>query len=159
MLGLMMGFYVAGDVPLSVMFKACLGMAIALSISGLSSAYISEAAEKKKELHELEQAMISDLGGSDYGVASRLLPLLIALINGLAPLLLSLFIILPLWLAQYALWQPLEPLHTSIMMAFIALFFLGIFLSRISETFWLWSALKTTVIGLFTVIIIFFFEL
>ena len=99
MLGLMVGFYVSEDVRLPVVINACLGVAIALGMSGVSSAYISEAAEKQRELKDLEKAMVTDLGKSAHGQAARLLPLFIAFVNGMAPLAISLVILLPLWLA------------------------------------------------------------
>jgi len=95
MLGLIMGFYVSGGVPLGVAISVCLSTAIALAVSGLSSAYISEMAERRRELHQLERAMVADLGGSAYGRATRLVPLIIALVNGLAPLCIALVIVAP----------------------------------------------------------------
>ncbi|MCP5245013.1 MAG: hypothetical protein H6937_03220 [Burkholderiales bacterium] len=80
MLGLLIGFYVSGQVVLPVVISVCLGAAIALGMSGMTSAYISEAAEKKRELKRLEKAMIADLGESAYGHTTRLMPLLIALL-------------------------------------------------------------------------------
>ena len=100
MLGMVTGFYASGMTELSVAISGCLGAAVALFISGLSSAYLSEKAEREKELRELEQALLVDLKESDYGQASRYLPVLVALVNGLAPLLLSLVIILPLFFLQ-----------------------------------------------------------
>ncbi len=61
MLGLLMGFHVSNNVILSVVITACMGTAIALTVSGISSAYISESAEKRQELRELEDAMIAAL--------------------------------------------------------------------------------------------------
>ena len=57
MLGLCMGFNASGGVEPTVAAKACLGAGIALGVSGVSSAYISEAAERRKLLHEIEGAM------------------------------------------------------------------------------------------------------
>lgn len=154
MLGLTVGFYTRGGVALSIAISACLGAAIALGMSGLTSAYISEAAEKKKELRELEEALISDLNDSDYGRAARLVPLLIALVNGLAPFVVSLIIIAPLWVAQYGLPLPLDPLASSIALAFLIIFLLGLFLGKISGGFWLWAALRTTLIAVITALLI-----
>ena len=70
MLGLIIGFIVSESDDLPVIFNVCLGAAIALGMSGLSSAYISESAERKRALAKLEQAMISDLGDSAHGEAS-----------------------------------------------------------------------------------------
>lgn len=154
MLGLTVGFYTRGGVALAVAISACLGAAIALGMSGLTSAYISEAAEKKKELRELEEALISDLNDSDYGRAAHLVPLLIALVNGLAPFVVSLVIIAPLWAALYGLPLPLDPLVSSIAVAFLIIFLLGLFLGKISGGFWLWAALRTTMIAVITALLI-----
>ncbi len=147
MLGLIMGFYVSEQVNLSVVVSACLGAAIALGMSGLTSAYISEAAEKKKELRELEEAMVKDLADSAYGQATRLLPFIIALINGLAPLIISLIIILPLWATSLALLVPFSPLEIALLLALVNIFVLGVFLGRISNTFWLWAGLRTLLVA------------
>ena len=45
MLGLITGFYVSEDVEISIIINACLGAAIALGVSGITSAYVSEAAK------------------------------------------------------------------------------------------------------------------
>ena len=47
MLGLITGFLVSAPVELAVVIGSCLGAAIALGVSGVSSAYISEAAERR----------------------------------------------------------------------------------------------------------------
>ncbi len=155
MLGLTMGFYSTGAVPVPVIISACLGAAIALTASGLSSAYISEAAERRKELMELEQALIHKLDESAHAHAARLLPWLIAAVNGLSPLLIALLIISPLWLSQAGLRLPLGPLESSIVLAFACLFLLGVFLGRISGQFWLWAGVRTLLVALVTAGIIY----
>jgi len=150
MLGLIMGFYASGGVPVPVAISACLGAAIALTVSGLSSAYVSEAAERERELLALEQALVRDLGDTAHGAAARLVPLLIAAVNGLAPLLMALVIITPLWLVHAGFSLPLGALESAILVAFATLFLLGIFLGSISGRFWLWSGLRTLAIALLT---------
>lgn len=157
MLGMITGFYTSGVTDLSVVISACSGAAVALFISGLSSAYLSEKAEREKELRELEQAMVVDLRESDYGQASRYLPMLVALVNGLSPLLLSLVIIFPLFIADQGHTLPSSSFINAIIVALICIFFLGILLGKISNTFWLWSGLKTLLIAIATVVIILFF--
>lgn len=158
MLGLLSGFYVSEQVVLPVTISACLGAAIALGMSGLTSAYISEAAEKKRELKNLEQAMIADLGESAYGKAAKLVPLYIALINGLAPLLIALIIIFPLIIGNIYPQTITQPLETAALLAFLIIFFLGIFLGRISGHFWLWSGLRTLIIAIITTTLIYVFS-
>ena len=147
MLGIIMGFYISGEPHTHVIINACLGAAVALTVSGLTSAYISEAAERQNSLRKLEQAMVADLGASAHGRAARLIPALIALVNGLAPLLLSLLIISPLWFADFL---PLPPLLAAIGLALVAVFFLGVFLGQVGGVFWLWSGLRTLLIALAT---------
>ena len=157
MLGILIGFHTGGEVPLIVAISACLGAAIALGISGFTSALLSETEERKKELKELEESLVAPLEESDYGRASQITPWMIAAVNGLSPFLISLFVILPLWLEQAGMGLPLPlgPLETGIGFSFLAILFLGIFLGRISGTFWLWSGLRAVLIGLATAGIIF----
>jgi predicted membrane protein (TIGR00267 family) len=153
-LGLVIGFYSAEHVAISVMISACLGAAIALAVSGFSSAYVSEAAEREKELRELERSLIKNLDGSAHSKAARLVPVFVAIVNGLAPLCMSLIIILPLFLAEAGIPLPLQPLETATVVAFVTLFLLGAFLGKISGRFWLWSSLRTLAIALLTTAII-----
>lgn len=156
MLGLLVGFYVSDEVRLPVVINACLGVAIALGMSGVSSAYMSEVAEKRRELRELEKAMVADLGQSAHGRAARLLPVVIACVNGLAPLAISLVILLPLWAAPLLV-EPLSllPLESAFAMALMMIFLLGVYLGRISHTFWLWAGLRTLLIAGATTALIF----
>ncbi|WP_294042350.1 hypothetical protein [Thiolapillus sp.] len=154
MLGMLTGFYTSGMSDIPVALSACMGAAIALFISGLSSAYLSEKAEREKELHDLEQALIADLKDSDYGHASRYLPLIVALVNGLSPFVLSLFILSPLFVARQGYELPLSPFLTAIATGLLCIFILGVFLGRISNTLWLWSGLKALFIAVVTVAVI-----
>ena len=155
MLGLLMGFYVSNDVVLKTVVTACMGTAIALAVSGISSAYISESAEKKKELKELEDAMVSDLQESAHGQAARFMPFIVAVVNGMAPLVFALIIMMPLGLAR---WQPgliTYPIETAVAVAFILIFFLGVFIGKISDSFWLWAGLRALLIALITSLLIY----
>ena len=158
MLGLLTGFYVSGQVVLPVAISVCLGAAIALGMSGLTSAYISEAAEKKHELKNLEQAMIADLGESAYGKATKLMPFYVALINGLAPFLIALIIITPLAIGNLRPQLLPQPLEAAALLAFLIIFLLGISLARISGHFWLWSGLRTLIIAVITSALIYLFS-
>jgi len=154
MLGLMVAFASTENVEISIAITACLGAAIALFMSGISSAYLSEVAERKKELQELEGALLSDLSKSDYGRASRYVPVLVALVNGLSPLLISLLIITPLWLAQLGISLPLSPFVVAIILAMVIIFFLGAMLGLLSKEFWLWTGLRTLAIAALTLLVI-----
>ena len=157
MLGLIIGFLVSAPANLTVIINACLGTAIALGVSGVSSAYVSEAAERKRELGKLEEAMVSDLGESAHGDAARWVPFFIALVNGLAPFIISLLIIFPLWLSKVGFSLPLPPLYIAIIVALLLVFFLGVFIGRIAEISWLRSGVQTLLVALLTVVLIYLF--
>lgn len=157
MLGLILGFQFSSSAPLSVTINACMGAAIALGVSGVSSAYISEVAEKRRALLQLEEAMLIDLQDSAHSEAARWVPMMIALVNGSAPLLISLVILSPLLLTQAGIAFPVSPLFLAIILALIIVFLLGVFLGRISGISWLRSGLQTLCIAITTALLIFLF--
>jgi len=151
MLGLMMGFYVSERVDLAVVITTCLAAALALGMSGISSAYISEAAERRRTLAQLEKAMVTSLNESHHARAVTWIPWLVALVNGIAPLLIALIIIIPLWLARSGMVPVPGPLPAAMVVALIIIFLLGVFLGRVGGTFWLWSGLQSLAVALLTV--------
>jgi len=151
MLGLIMGFYVSDRVDLTVVITSCLAAALALGMSGVSSAYISEAAERRRDLAQLEKAMVTSLDESHHARAATWIPWLVALVNGIAPLLIALIIIVPLWLARSGMVLALEPLLAAMAVALLIIFLLGVFLGRVGGIFWLWSGLQSLAVALVTV--------
>jgi predicted membrane protein (TIGR00267 family) len=155
MLGMLTGFYVSGGVRPELAVSACLGAAIALGVSGVSSAYLSEAAERQKALRELEEAMMSRLDESAHGEAARLVPFAVALVNGLSPLLVSLVIIAPLGLASTRYALTVDPLLGAIATAFGVIFLLGAFLGHVSRAQWIWTGLRAVLIAALTSLVIY----
>jgi predicted membrane protein (TIGR00267 family) len=155
MLGLNLGFYLSGEESLPVVISACLGATVALGVSGISSAYVSEAAERKRELQELEDAMVRDMSETAHAQASRYIPMFIALVNGVAPFSIGLLVIAPLWFASSGVTLPVEPLKAAIVTAFIVLFLLGTIIGRIRGSHWLWSGIRTLLIAVLTAVIIY----
>ncbi|GAB4337454.1 MAG: hypothetical protein Kow0089_08700 [Desulfobulbaceae bacterium] len=155
MLGILSGFYMSGKVDYTVVVNTCFGAAVALGMSGLTSAYISEAAEQRKKLLELEQAMVTSLEDSAHGDAARYLPVAIAIVNSLSPLCISLVIIAPIWAAHRFPVLGFDPLQGALAMTLVIVFLLGVLLGRISDVHWLWSGIRTLLIALFTGAVIF----
>jgi predicted membrane protein (TIGR00267 family) len=159
MLGLMTGLHISGDVELDVVIGASLGAAVALSVSGVTSAYLSESAERQRALTELEAAMITDLSATAEGRTARFATWVIAVANGAAPLIVSLVIICPLWLANAGVPMPIAPLLVAIATAFCCVFGLGTFLGEVGGTFWLTSGLKAVILAAATTCLILLLEL
>jgi len=158
MLGLIVGFMLGGPVELSIVANACLGAAIALGVSGFSSAYVSENAERQRALEKLEKTMLTDLRHSSHGEAARWVPILIALTNGSAPLLVCMLILSPLWLVRAGFGLPLAPLRAAVLVALLIVFLLGAYLGRIAGISWLKSGAQTLLIAVVTVALIYLLE-
>ena len=154
MLGLTMGFYVGDAAEPTIVLRVCIGTAIALMMSGFSSAYMSETAERRMELRSLEDAMLADLRSSAHGRASRYIPWMISAVNGLSPFVMAMIIIVPLWLEVLGVQSPFPPLESAIALAFGVIFLLGVFLGRASGSFWLWSGVRALVIAAATALLI-----
>lgn len=157
MLGLVIGFLISGTTDLSVIINVCLGAAIALGMSGASSAYVSEAAERERALGKLEKSMIKDLHASAHGEAARGVPLLIALVNGLAPLSISLLILVPLFVENAGAVLPVSPLYMAVLIALLLIFLLGVFLGRVAGVSWLRSGIQTLLVAIATATLIYLF--
>lgn len=157
MLGLIIGFIFSTAIELSVVINACLAAAIALGVSGMSSAYVSEYAERQRALGKLEDAMMSDLHDTAHGEAARGVPLLIALVNGLAPFVISLIILIPLFLANNGFVLPVSPLYIAIVIALLLIFFLGVFLGQVAGISWLRSGIQTLAVAIVTSGLIYLF--
>ena len=155
MLGIISGFLFSAPAELAVIISACLGAAVALGVSGVSSAYISEVAERRNALSKLEDAMVSNLRESAHGDAARLVPIIIALVNGFSPLMISLLIITPLWLANSGTVFLVPPLYLATAIALLLVFLLGVFLGRVAEISWIRSGFQTLFIAVVTAGLIF----
>jgi predicted membrane protein (TIGR00267 family) len=155
MLGLLMGFMLSETSDLSVVMTACLGAAIALGVSGVSSAYVSERAESRHALIKLQSAMLSDMQQSAHSQAARWVPMITAFINGAAPFFISLLIVTPIFLAQIGLPLFMPPLLLAMMVALCLTFLLGVFLGRIADISWFRSGLQTLLVALFTLLLIY----
>lgn len=148
LVGLCMGFYAAGGVAPAIAAKACLGTGLALGISGISSTYISEKAERRKALRELAQAMLKDMENTTHSRAARLVPVVIAAVSGLAPLCIAIMVSSPLLLVAGGVALPVDALWAAIGVALFIVFLLGTFLGHLSGMLWLWSGVQTLLVAL-----------
>ncbi len=154
MLGLIIGFILSGNAELKTALTVCLGAALALAVSGISSAYLSEHSERIHALTSLQQAMLADLSESEHAKATRWVPWMVAAVNGFSPLLISLFILTPLWLATLGIAFPFAPLYIAVLLAGLVVFLLGVFLGRLSGVGWLKSGVRSVLIALFATTLI-----
>ncbi len=148
-LGILLGSLFAGINDSRIIIAACLGASIAMAISGIWGAYLTEHAERQRELLELERATLSKLGKTAIGRAANTATFVVAVVDGLSPFLAAIVIISP-----FLIGVGINTAYTtSISIAFASLFLLGIFLGRLSKENILISGLKMLFAGLFVVIL------
>ena len=146
MIGVVMGSFVVGVQDATVVLVTGLSTALAIGISGGWGAYLTESAERRHAMDELERVTLTDLENTKIGKASDVAVILVAAVDGLSPFVAALLVVIPFFLT------PLLPTvayayYASIGIALLALFALGIYLGRISKENLILSGVKTTVAG------------
>jgi predicted membrane protein (TIGR00267 family) len=126
---------------------AILGMSFAMFVSGITSSYLTETAERAREIKELEQSLLTDLKESGISKAARTTTIVVSLINGLSPSMAALVTVIPLFLPLFTI-LPIEvSFYFSISVGFFVLFTLGVFLGRVSRTNVIIYGMKTVAAG------------
>jgi predicted membrane protein (TIGR00267 family) len=146
MIGVVMGNFVVGVQDATVVLVTGLSTALAIGISGGWGAYLTESAERRHSIGELERLTLTKLHDTKIGRAARMAVVLVAAVDGLSPFLAALLVVIPFFLA------PLLPsvayaYYASIGIALLALFGLGIYLGCISKENVIVSGVKTGVAG------------
>ena len=150
MIGVLMGNYSAHVEDATIVVSTGLATCIAMGISGLWGAYLTEAAERKRALTALEGSTLTDLSRTKIGRASRAAVIIVALIDGFAPFFAALVVLTPFLLS--AILRDINlSYYLSLGMALVALFALGAFLGKVSKESILLSGLKMIVAGLLSI--------
>ncbi|MFB0536518.1 MAG: VIT1/CCC1 transporter family protein [Anaerolineae bacterium] len=131
-IGVLTGSYVAHVESASVVITTGLATSIAMGISGLWGAYFTEAAERKRDLDELENHTLTDLSETRIGRASRVAGIIVAVVDGLAPFLSALIALLPFFFSA-SLGGIYLSYYLSLGIALLSLFGLGAFLGMVSR--------------------------
>lgn len=146
-IGVLMGNLTAGVEQPKIVLSTGLATCVAMGVSGLWGAYLTEAAERKRDLVELGRFTLTDLDDTRLGRASRAAVVVVALVDGLAPFMAALVVLIPFFLA--ALFPALTwAYYTSLGLALLSLFGLGLFLGRISRGNMFLYGVKTIIAGI-----------
>jgi len=139
-LGIILGSWAARVENPYVIVMAGLGACLAMGVSGLFGAYITEKAERRKIIKDLEEAILSDLEGSLQQNASEFVPALAALVDGLSPALTATISLIPFILSIVGVISIWDSYVASLILTFGTLFALGLYLGRIArERMWLYG--------------------
>jgi len=150
-LGIVLGNYVSGTGRLDSYIGTVLGASFSLGFfSGVVATYLSERAERLRELRRTERVMLHSLRGTIYEKAAKLVPIYVALWSGFGAIVLPLIGVSPFIAAKLVDASP--PLHvlvyTSAAVMILELFGLGYYLGGISGENRLVSGIRMALIGL-----------
>ncbi len=152
-IGVLAGNYLAGVRDLSIPIQTGIATSIAMGISGLWGAYLTETAERRRELSELEKISLIDQSDTSIGRASRFAVIVVSFVDGFAPALAALIVLVPLFLGPMIA-NPLLSYALAGGIALVGLFGLGIFLGIVSEEKNLFGyGIKTLLAGLLAIAI------
>ena len=153
MLGIVVGAWVVGVKTPEIVVTAGLGACLAMGISGLFGAYMTERAERKRDLKDLENAMMTKLKDSVITDASSFVSFYAAIVDGGSPILTALISLLPFILSLNGLIAVENAYIPSFMLTLVTLFILGMYLGKIAKENALLYGLQTLVAGIITVAI------
>lgn len=157
MVGVIMGSFLVGVEDAKAVLITGLSTALAIGISGGWGAYLTESAERRHAINELEKVTLSELQDTKIGKASRIAVILVAAVDGLSPFFSALLILLPFFFV------PLLPsityaYYAAGVLTLVALFALGIYLGNLAKEKVLPYGVKTVIAGLVSMLLSYFLE-
>ncbi|MCZ2855645.1 MAG: hypothetical protein O2U62_00970 [Candidatus Bathyarchaeota archaeon] len=151
LLGIIVGSWIVGVTKPEIIVTAGLGACLAMGLSGIFGAYMTERAERMRHLKTLEDTMLSDLSGSVLSDASDFVSLYAAFVDGASPILTAVIAIIPFILTltgTFAIW---DAYIVSLALTLATLFSLGLYLGRIAKENMLLYGAITLAAGVITI--------
>ncbi len=142
MFGVILGALISSNDDVRLIISVGIATSIAIGTSGLWGALLSETAERRKEMNELERIMLVKLDQTEIKKASDFASVMVAVVDGLSPFLSAMFVLLPFFLLAYhptvfplfGIEQPLMfTYYAAFALCFLSFFLLGAYLGRISK--------------------------
>jgi len=154
-IGVLMGSYAAHVRDATIVIVTGFSTCIAMGVSGLWGAYLTESAERKRDLNDLENHTLTDLSDTKIGHASRVAVIVVAVVNSLSPFLAALVVLLPFFFSAL-LPDIVLSYYVSLGIALAVLFALGVFLGSVSKESLVISGLKMIGAGLVSILLSYF---
>jgi predicted membrane protein (TIGR00267 family) len=132
-LGILMGNVVLNELIPSVVIKIGLSTCLAIGMSGAFGRFLSERAERKRVLRQMEKDTLTDLGETSLERKGTEKMLIISLVDGISPALAAVIPLSPFFLAQASIIPVNVSMVASFALIFLVLFGLGMFLGKTAE--------------------------
>ncbi len=159
-LGIMMGAFISNNLNFAfdsqlirIIIFTGLATALSMGVSGIWGSYLTEEAERTKEVHDVEIAMgkrQGELQDTIFAKARRFAAIIAAVVDGTSPAGAALVCMIPYFLVM----GDKPPFYvngivfpTSLVLTFTMLFILGIFLGKISKKNRIISGIKMLCAG------------
>jgi len=150
-IGILIGTYITDSINPSVVIKITLATGLTMFVSGTFGTFVTEKAERKKSLRDMEKALLADLQTSIFKKANKTTTLILSIVDGLSSLMASILVISPFFFTL--LISSTTAFYISIGLALTCLFSLGIFLGKISEEKIFLSGFKMLIIGTIAILL------
>ena len=150
MIGVIMGSYLARVQDMSIVLYTGLATSMAMGVSGFWGAFMTESAERKHNMQELEQAMLVDLSNTKQARASRFAAVVVSLIDGLSPLLAGMVVMIP-FLFSALVGDAMVCYGIALGISLVMLFGLGVFLAKVAQENVIRSGVRMIMAGLLCV--------
>jgi predicted membrane protein (TIGR00267 family) len=153
-LGIIVGSWIVGVTEPEIIVTAGLGACLAMGVSGIFGAYMTEKAERKRHLKNLETNMLTDLSDSIHVDASDFVSVYAAFIDGASPMLTAIISLVPFFLTMTGTFVIWEAYIISFILTLATLFSLGLYLGRIAKENILLYGVQTVAAGLLIIAIV-----
>jgi predicted membrane protein (TIGR00267 family) len=158
-LGIVIAVYISGKHESGLIIISSLGAAVAMAISGIWGAYSIERAERLRVLKELERHLMADLEETEIEKKVNSTTILVALVDGLSPMLATLLIISPFIASQLGLIGTESAFYYSIAIVVIILFLLGALVGHVAKEDRAKSGAKMVFAGIAVAVVVLLLDL
>ncbi len=158
-MGLSLGASIVPGTQASTVVFAGIGMSIAMLVSSISGIYLTESAETKRMIKELQESLLHDVRGTVIEKAGATGTLIASLVGGISTFALALTVLSPHIISMF--YKEFEPVasYASTMIGLAILFILGLFLGRLSRISSLKAGIRMVGIGGVAALLILLIEL
>lgn len=132
-LGILFAEFFSGITNPKLIILPGIGAAVAMCVSGVWGAYAAERAEVRQKIRTMEAHLMKDLSGTEFSKKREGMAVIIGVVDGLSPLVVSLLIIAPFFCVAKGWCTMTHGYIISFSVVALVLFVLGVFAGKIAK--------------------------